>query len=218
MKNNELDEFIGPRSTRVNSSYASQILNVLSPYIEFKTYKKGQRFTISASQCTRCYLVRSGRLSMHRQPDDILIEYFEAPTLRGITQIPSDSKSIYVVKVEAVSEIAVMELEKFYALLSDYNLWEAFSKHLQQMPAMAAEVIFKLSHPSAYEIVRLQLYELLAKPDEVRESISAESYIRSKSRISRSSVMRILSDLRTAGCITMDNGILKAIDHIPLKP
>lgn len=75
----------------------------------------------------------------------------------------------------------------------------------------------KLSSPSAYNIVRLQLYELIAKPDSILSSITAENYIRSKTRLSRSSLMRILSELKNDGYIVIDRGVLKRIIRLPVQ-
>ncbi|WP_414714013.1 helix-turn-helix domain-containing protein [Scandinavium sp.] len=51
----------------------------------------------------------------------------------------------------------------------------------------------------------------------MRERILVENYIRDKTNISRSRIMRIHSNLKAGGYILMDRGILKDISNIPLK-
>ncbi|OAT27733.1 hypothetical protein M975_4288 [Buttiauxella brennerae ATCC 51605] len=52
------------------------------------------------------------------------------------------------------------------------------------------------------------------EPKLLRESLPAEKYIRSKTGISRSGTMRILSEMKAGGSIKMENGMLKSIDKV----
>lgn len=80
---------------------------------------------------------------------------------------------------------------------------------------MVIEKIFKLITPTTYSTVRHQLYELINLPEDVREKILVEDYIRSKTRLSRSGIMHILSDLKNGGYIVIVKGILKEVHHLP---
>ncbi|CAM6830726.1 helix-turn-helix domain-containing protein [Klebsiella michiganensis] len=50
-----------------------------------------------------------------------------------------------------------------------------------------------------------------------RHSVTAEKYIREKTRLSRSGVMRILAALKTGGFIEMEEGKLIKINKLPAK-
>ena len=69
----------------------------------------------------------------------------------------------------------------------------------------------------AYEIVRVQLQELMSEPAEYRHDVSAAQYIQQKTSLSRSSIMKILAQLKKGGYISIENGILLTIEHLPLK-
>jgi CRP-like cAMP-binding protein len=71
--------------------------------------------------------------------------------------------------------------------------------------------------PSAYEMIRQQLIDLMREEDTYRKSMTAESYIRDKTHLSRSGVMRILADLKTGGFIEMEEGRLIKINKLPAK-
>lgn len=75
----------------------------------------------------------------------------------------------------------------------------------------------KLVTPSVFERVRYQLYELMSKPQSIRKSVTAENYMRSKTRLSRSGIMNALSELRKGGYITIEDGHLIDIKHIPAR-
>ncbi len=70
---------------------------------------------------------------------------------------------------------------------------------------------------SSYEIIRFQLQELMNESERIRTSITAANYIKSRTYLSRSGIMRIIAELREAGYIELNRGILVAIKHLPLK-
>ncbi|MBF7981207.1 MULTISPECIES: helix-turn-helix domain-containing protein [Rahnella] len=187
----------------------------MSPWLEYKTYAAGHRFTRSVKEQSKCYIVRTGAVSIHRQPDDILIDYIPAPTIRGIIPIPDDFESLYVIKIFEEAEIAIIDIDVFDILLSELNLWEPFARHMQLLASLAPEVIFRLNSRRIYEAVRMQLYELMAKPESIREQIIVENFIRAKVQASRSAVMHILSELRKGEYVVIENGVLKSVNSIP---
>ncbi len=199
----------------VDNTYCNILLQKMSPWLEYKTYAAGHRFTRSVKEQSKCYIVRTGAVSVHRQPDDILIDYIPAPTIRGIIPIPDEFESLYVIKIFEEAEIAIIDIDIFEILLSELNLWEPFARHLQLLAGLAPEVIFRLNSRRIYEAVRMQLYELMAKPESIREQIIVENFIRAKVQASRSAVMHILSELRKGEYVVIENGVLKSVNSIP---
>lgn len=206
----------GPACTRVDSRYLKILLDTLDPYLTYRAYPVGKRLSIGADNQSDCFIIRKGAISLYRQPDDILVELLEAPTIRGIIPIHETSQSLHILRVIESAEIAILDKELFYTLLTKHNLWEPFARHLQLVASMAAEVLFKLVSPSVFEQVRYQLYELMSKPQTLRDSITAENYIRGKTRLSRSAIMNMLSALKRGGYISIENGHLMDIKHIPI--
>lgn len=206
---------INIRSTRTNPAHLIALMEKLAPFLHYQRVEVNTRYIITAQQQLHCYFIRSGAVSMYRQPDDILIDLFDAPTLRGAIVLPPETLSAYVIKTIIPSEIAIIEREKLFALLTEQNLWELFSRHQLAIESMVLEKMFKLVTPTTYNVVRHQLYELINLPVDIRETILAETYIRSKTRLSRSGIMRILSDLKDGGYIVMVKGILKEVNHLP---
>lgn len=200
---------------KIRSEYVQILVDTLSPFLDFKPRKKGMRFTIGKTGDAKCYLVRTGMVTISRQPDDILLGIFEAPSLRGIIRPRGGEDALYTLKVVQDAEIAVIEFDKFYTLLAAHQLWETYARHLELLSTSLTEYLLRLLPPTAYEIVRLQLYELMSEPEAVRDLMSADMYIRSRTRLSRSSVMRILSELKAGGYILLEAGHLRGIVKIP---
>lgn len=214
-KNLDAINMLGPVSTRVDLTYVMILMDRLAPYLTYRDYPVGKRFTVSAKVQSDCYFIRKGAISLYRQPDDILMEIFEAPTLRGIIPVHETSQSLRILRVIEPVEMAILDIQQFFSLLTEHNLWEPFAMHLRLVACAATEVLFKLASPSVFEKVRYQLYELMSKPQTLRESITAEQYIRGKTRLSRSAIMSTISALKTGGYIVIENGYLKDIKHIP---
>ncbi|AST80034.1 TPA: hypothetical protein I8Y00_002413 [Citrobacter farmeri] len=207
----------GSLCTRVDPSHLKVLLNTLEPYLTYTVFPAGKRFSFNATNQSKCYLIRSGVMSLSRQPDDILLDIFEGPTLRGIIPVHKTSESQFILRVLEPTEIAIVDKEQWYSLLTQHNLWQEYARYLELVVAVGGEVLFKLVTPTVFEKVRYQLYELMSKPQTVREGVTAESYIRSKTRLSRSAIMNTLSTLKEGGYICIENGHLKEIKHIPAE-
>ena len=66
-------------------------------------------------------------------------------------------------------------------------------------------------------MIRQQLLNLIEEDERYRAAVTAELYIREKTHLSRSGVMRILADLKTGGFIEMEEGRLIKIHKLPAR-
>ena len=57
----------------------------------------------------------------------------------------------------------------------------------------------------------------MQEPEAIRKNTTAAAYIKSRTYLSRSGVIRILAELRTGKYITMERGVLIDIHHLPRK-
>jgi hypothetical protein len=202
---------------KVLSKYTGMLVEKLSPYVEYKLYPTGRRLGFDHDSVPKCYLIRSGAVTLHQQPGDVLIGMFEAPSIRGGVQ---PSANIFCaslsLRVSMPSEIAVLDHSQLLELIGQNGLWEIFAMHLQAVTnALFTHTLQLSTSSSSFEMVRNQLIELMNEPQLLRVISPAEKYIRSKTGISRSGTMRILAEMRASGFITMENGILKSINKIP---
>lgn len=201
---------------KTSSPYGVEILDKIQEFVNFKVYPKGYHFSVNITQPERVYLIQSGVMSIHKRPDDLLLWVFEGPALRATLPSPHvnlelDFKAITPVK------IAIVDFHDFCDLLTRFNLWEQYARHLQQTAMVVLDHLVKLTQPTAYEVIRTQLIELMAEPDEIRLNMTIENYIRNKTKISRSAVMNILAQLKSGEYITTHRGILVNIAKLPHK-
>ncbi|MCU7767950.1 winged helix-turn-helix transcriptional regulator [Klebsiella pneumoniae] len=163
----------------------------------------------------QCFLLLQGSVALHRRGDGIVLNSETAPFILGVSSQFS-SEHLYVRALET-SEIARVPLDCFNHIVAQLDLWEHFSKLLIYTASRVYEHCAQISQMSAYDIIRFQLVELMQEPDAIRQKITAAAYIKSRTYLSRSGIMRILAELRTGKYITMERGILLDINHLPRK-
>ncbi|HFN0851252.1 TPA: helix-turn-helix domain-containing protein [Klebsiella variicola subsp. variicola] len=163
----------------------------------------------------QCFLLLQGSVALHRRGDGIVLNSESAPFILGVSSQFS-SEHLYVRALET-SEIARVPLDCFNHIVAHLDLWEHFSKLLIYTASRVYEHCAQISQMSAYDIIRFQLVELMQEPDAIRQKITAAAYIKSRTYLSRSGIMRILAELRTGKYITMERGILLDINHLPRK-
>ena len=163
----------------------------------------------------QCFLLLQGSVALHRRGDGIVLNSESAPFILGVSSQFS-SEHLYVRALET-SEIARVPLDCFNHIVAQLDLWEHFSKLLIYTASRVYEHCAQISQMSAYDIIRFQLVELMQEPDAIRQKITAAAYIKSRTYLSRSGIMRILAELRTGNYITMERGILLDINHLPRK-
>ncbi|HBE9078760.1 helix-turn-helix domain-containing protein [Serratia fonticola] len=187
----------------------------LSPYVDFKVIPSGTRLDMFKQEGSCCYLVRSGVCKLYNGADEIFVGTLRVPAIFGIGG-GLETASLFI-QMQGAAEVATVSTQEFRQLVARLNLWELFSRHLYRMSIRFFMLSSHLSAPTAYASLRLQLLELMREPAELRENITAAQYIQEKTRLSRSSIMKIISQLKQGEFVKMDNGILKEIRHLPLK-
>ena len=160
----------------------------------------------------QCFLLLQGSVALHRRGDGIVLNSESAPFILGVSSQFS-SEHLYVRALET-SEIARVPLDCFNHIVAQLD---HFSKLLIYTASRVYEHCAQISQMSAYDIIRFQLVELMQEPDAIRQKITAAAYIKSRTYLSRSGIMRILAELRTGKYITMERGILLDINHLPRK-
>ncbi|WP_395756482.1 helix-turn-helix domain-containing protein [Citrobacter amalonaticus] len=101
------------------------------------------------------------------------------------------------------------------SVIAEKNLWQDASYTYMYAIDKLLEAHRTSAGLSTYELIRTNLIALLAEKEELRLAVNASDYIQEKTHLSRSRVMKILSDLRLGGHIEMARGILTKINRLP---
>ncbi|HEX4502382.1 MAG TPA: helix-turn-helix domain-containing protein [Scandinavium sp.] len=191
--------------------WAKELVEILEPHAVTQSYRKGIRLSFWENNEALCRMIMSGSVEVHRASDNLLILSLQAPTLVGL-----GVHDVYIVTADQC-KIATMTLDEVHKCIDEQGKWEILVQHMRVVTSKLFSYSKQLSAPTAYEIICNQLRELSHEPQMLREKTSVERYIRDKTHLSRSSIMKILADLRAGDYVTIENGRLVEIKHLPPK-
>ncbi|WP_421512499.1 helix-turn-helix domain-containing protein (plasmid) [Enterobacter sp. JS8-1] len=196
------------------SDYAPLLIEHFRQGADVKYILPRRRLCLQVGGQCFCYLIMKGSGTVHRRIDDRMISTFSGPALVGLGNLNRMEMDAYI-KTQTPSEIAVLRMSVVHDIINSAQLWEPVAKHMMVIAGKLFHSGAQLSAPSTYDIVRTQLNELFNESPEVRENTTAERYIRDKTQLSRSGIMRILAALKEGGYIEVRRGILININKLP---
>ncbi|WP_336212693.1 winged helix-turn-helix transcriptional regulator [Enterobacter sp. P82] len=198
------------------SQYSRELMEYLKRDAEVKKFLPRRHLYMQVGEERLCYLLLKGRVTYYRRSDDLAVSTISAPGVVGIGNLQQMQQDGYI-KTLVACEIAILKMSTVYEVVSANQLWEHVAKHMMDIAGRLFVHSKHLSAPSAYDMIRLQLIELFNEEPAIRNYITVEKYIRDKTHLSRSGVMRILASLKEGGYIEMHRGKLINIVKLPEK-
>lgn len=194
-----------------------KLMHHLTPLANIYETKNRQIINYKNDNYHQCYLLLKGTISIFRVRDGFMLNSESAPFIFGLSNQLSNSDYLFM-RSEECSTIASIPLRVVNDVIANENLWENLAKLLLYTAGRVYDHCTRISAPTSYDIIRSQLYELMRESDAFRQNITAANYIQSRTFLSRSSIMKILAELKKGGYIVTERGILKKIaQNIPLK-
>nr|WP_287861065.1 winged helix-turn-helix transcriptional regulator [Klebsiella sp.] len=199
------------------NQHIENLINQLKPESNiFETYAR-QKINYENDSSRKCYLLLSGSIALFRTRDGFMMNSESAPYVFGLSNQLAAADYLYMQTMEP-SHIACLSLFTANAIIAERDLWESLSHLLIYTAGRVYDHCTRISAPTSYAIIRSQLYELMQESEEIRHSITAANYIQSRTFLSRSSIMKILAELKKGSYITTERGILLQIKQgIPMK-
>ncbi|ENA0610253.1 helix-turn-helix domain-containing protein [Enterobacter bugandensis] len=207
---------INKLKTSVNTKPTTAIEAIcekISPFAEPFTAARGEIFRYNASGKHYCYILHNGSVTLNRRDDGMVLNAENAPFIMGISNQYSTDHNMYF-RVVDHSQLSRLTIERFNLLIENHNLWQSLCYLLIYNASRVYEHSARISRMSSYELICFQLHELIKEPERIRLNITAANYILSRTCLSRSGIMRILSQLRDENQITLHRGILLALNGL----
>lgn len=205
-----------PDTTTRYSPFVKELVSQLYAYATIRTVAAGERLEHSVNDVAMCYLILEGNVAFYSHSDNRLFFISPAPTVFGFGNVPDLLFNEYC-KTLTPCLIGALTVQEARQVIEKNNLWDLLSKHMLFATNRLYTNMLYRTAPTAYEVIRNQLIELMNEDDNYRQQLTAERYIRDKTQLSRSGVMRILADLKTGGFIEMEEGKLVKINKLPAK-
>ncbi|MDE4079443.1 MULTISPECIES: helix-turn-helix domain-containing protein [Enterobacter cloacae complex] len=198
------------------SPYAEELISHLRPHCTLHKSGPGEQFDLQVNGQSMCYLILEGTVAVYRRSDNMMLSTARSPALFGLANLNDVYFNDYLRTVTPCL-IGVLTTERVAEIIKENALWGLLSNQLMFVYNRLYHNVMPKGAPTAYEMIRQQLMKLMEEDDSYRRSVPAERYIRDKTQLSRSGVMRILADLKTGGYIEMEEGRLIKINKLPAR-
>jgi CRP-like cAMP-binding protein len=192
------------------------LISKLNPFSNKLETKPRQVINYLDSDQRKCFLLHKGNVSLYRSIDGMVLNTESAPFIFGMSTQLMEQEHLYI-RTHEESEVSWITLDLANQIIAQEELWKELSTQLIYTITRVYDHCTKISSLSSYDIIRYQLYELMSETEEIRNSVSIANYIQSRTFLSRSSIMKILAQLKAGGYIITERGCLLAINNIPLK-
>ncbi|KNC88191.1 helix-turn-helix domain-containing protein [Trabulsiella odontotermitis] len=171
------------------------------------TLEHGQIFTLSAGEDADVLLIREGLVALQRSSDERLIYCLSAPGMLGFNTV-LENRADYYIQVYDTAALTVVPLRQVKAIVEEQQLWREMFEVSNAIATAMHGILLNTSGKSSLAVIRYFLQALEREPSLIRQRIPAAEYVRTRSGLSRSYVMKCLALLRSNGEITMHQGAL----------
>ena len=177
-----------------------------------KTLKKWQK--IITADTNYVHLLLSGEIEIRRTSDELSMFNMNRPGFLGVAAIYNEASHMYAL-ARSTCTVRTIRRDEFEQLIGEKNLW----KELSQILVWYINVLSKrddvLVARSAYSVVREFLLEINELIVHQNRDINVYDYIQEYTNLARSTIIKILSDLKKGHYIVVEKGKLINITTLP---
>lgn len=194
----------------------NEINNIISATTEYegKTLKKWQK--ISTANAEYIYIIISGDVEFRRTSDDLCMFTLQGQCIFGLSSIFHNTSHIYGV-VRANTVVRAIKRDAFSRLMTEKNLWPDLTIVLSWYICLMSKRDDLLVARSAYSVVREFLMEINELTIQQHRDINVYDYIQEYTNLARSTIIKILSDLKKGHYIVVEKGRLINMTSLPEK-
>ncbi|WP_253377976.1 helix-turn-helix domain-containing protein [unidentified bacterial endosymbiont] len=181
---------------------------------EEKTLRKWQR--ISTTDADVIHIIVSGEVDFRRASDDLCMFHLQGQCIFGLAAINYHSSHMHGV-VRSNTLVRTINKDQFYRLMDSKGLWPALTKVLAWYICLLSKRDDVLVSRSAYSIVREFLLEINELVVHHHRDINIYDYIQSYTHLARSTIIKILAELKKGHYIVVEKGRLLSLTTLPEK-
>ncbi|MEE9953714.1 cAMP-binding protein [Enterobacter cloacae] len=182
--------------------------------VEEKTLKKWQKLSTADSEYI--HIIVSGEVEFRRESDELCMFTVTGYCIFGLSSMYYQSAHMYGL-VRANTVVRSVKKEDFARLMTEKNLWPELTKVLSWYICMLSKRDDVLVARSAYSVVREFLYEINDLIVQHQRDINVYDYIQEYTNLARSTIIKILSDLKKGQYIVVEKGRLLNLTSLPEK-
>lgn len=181
---------------------------------EEKSLKKWQK--ISTVENEFIHIIVSGEVEFRRESDELCLFTLQGQCIFGLSSIIYHSSHMYGL-VRSNTVVRSIPKDAFSQLMTEKGLWPELTKVLAWYICMLSKRDDVLVARSAYSVVREFLLEINELIVHHQRDINVYDYIQEYTSLARSTIIKILSDLKKGQYILVEKGRLLNITNLPEK-
>lgn len=195
-------------------NYIIKLIHELSDPLRVRFGRERQIISLDNLEDPMTFILHSGIVAVYRTRDQLLLKFIEAPMIVGMNDLIDTNAGFYM---QACGEIKyeIKPLKSTLEIINQRNLWQEAAYSYMYAIKRLLEAHETSVGLSTYELIRLNLVSLMTEKEDLRLTVNACDYIQEKTHLSRSRVMKILSDLKAGDYIEIQRGTLIKINRLP---
>lgn len=181
----------------------------------------GEEFFLSSDGEHKIVLLQSGIFSFCRCGSNLHVLSTFAPSIVGLVDsygatynVPTRPEHFLIAETQCSGR--AVSLPDFIKVADECDLWHDVARILAYRLMVMNVRDRELVGVDSYLKVRSLLIELWAYASEYRQSINVLNFIQRRTGISRSRTMKLLSELKKGGYISIDGGRLLDMKKLPM--
>lgn len=177
-----------------------------------KTLKKWQK--IITADPEYIHILVSGEVEIRRTSDELSMFTMCRTCFLGVSAIYNNAAHMYAL-ARSTTVIRTIRKTDFERLLSEKNIWPEFTQVLLWYISVLSKRDDVLVARSAYSVVREFLLEINELIIQHKRDVNVYDYIQEYTNLARSTIIKILSDLKKGHYIVVEKGKLITINNLP---
>ncbi|MFY9997699.1 MAG: helix-turn-helix domain-containing protein [Leclercia sp.] len=177
-----------------------------------KTLKKWQK--IITADADYIHIVISGEVEIRRVSDELSMFTMRSQGFLGVSSIYNNAAYMYGL-ARTPTVIRTIKKTDFERLIGEKNLWAEFTQVLVWYISILSKRDDVLVARSAYSVVREFLIEINELIVLHKREVNVYDYIQEYTNLARSTIIKILSDLKKGQYIVVEKGKLITINSLP---
>lgn len=179
-----------------------------------KNVKKWQK--ISTSDSGYIHIIVSGEVEFRRESDELCMFTVTGQCIFGLSSMYYNATHMYgLVRTNTV--VRSIKKEVFAQLMTEKICGQNWPKSFPRYICMLSKRDDVLVARSAYSVVREFLYEINDLIVQQQRDINVYDYIQEYTNLARSTIIKILSDLKKGQYIVVEKGRLLNLTALPEK-
>ncbi|HDS6850941.1 TPA: helix-turn-helix domain-containing protein [Enterobacter cancerogenus] len=196
--------------------HLKKLINAISQPDHIKIGRIRQITPVNYNGEQVCFILHEGSIGIYRGRDQLLMSHTHAPIVLGMNFL-AEANIDFILQARTAIRYEIRPTREVEEIIEAQNLWkDAAYYYMFAINRLLSEHNNSVGL-STYDLIRLNLEALMGEKEDIRLAISASDYIQEKTHLSRSRVMKILSDLKTGEYIDIQRGILMNIKSLPDK-